>query len=359
VSGSAANPSPGPPRVLFWESTSRCNLACVHCRRNDIQDDVRDELTTDEVRGFLQSAASLGHPLVIFSGGEPLLRDDWDTLALHAKSLGLPTALATNATLLDASLAQRVEAAGFRRVSVSIDGADAGTHDAFRGQQGAFARALEGVEHLRRAGVAVQVNVTVARHNADQLDALYDLALSVGAMALHVFLLVPVGCGASLGSEHRLTPDDCERALTWVCEKQLAGSLELRATCAPQYARIAAQHGIPGARGGCLCGTSVAFINHQGEVYPCGYLPVSCGNLRQTPFETLWRESEVFAALRDRDRLKGACGACDHRTTCGGCRARAYAATGDYLEADPSCMYRRPSASSGDQQDVGDEGAAR
>lgn len=341
---------PAPPlRMLFWESTARCNLACVHCRRLDVAEAAaKDDLTTEEFRRVLDSAATLGGPVVVFSGGEPLLRDDWETLAAHAASLRLPTALATNGTLIDDALAGRIAAAEFRRVSVSLDGPDAASHDAFRGVGGAFEAALAGIAALRRRDVPVQINATIAAHNAARLDELYDLARSVGAVALHLFLLVPVGCGVRIAETHQLAPAAYERVLNWLLDRQQGGGtpgggavLELKATCAPHYYRLAAQRGLDVGRSrGCLCGVSVVFVSHSGEVFPCGYLPVHCGSVRRRALADIWRGSEVFAALRDYDRLGGKCGRCEFGGVCGGCRARAYALTGDYLAAEPACTHR-------------------
>jgi len=343
-SGPNGNPqSQAPPlRLLFWESTVRCNLACAHCRRMEVADEAaKDDLTTDEFRGVLDSAATLGKPIVVFSGGEPLLRDDWEALARHAGAVGLPTALATNGTLIDAPLAGRIAAAGFRRVSVSLDGADAATHDAFRGVVGSFRKALAGIDALKAAGASVQVNATIAAHNVAQLDALYALAGSIGAAALHLFLLVPVGCGVEIEASHQLPPAKYEEVLEWLLDRQATSAMELKATCAPHYYRLAAQRGVDtvGSRG-CLCGVSVAFVSHRGEVFPCGYLPVHCGSVRERSFADIWRTSDVFASLRDYDQLKGKCGRCEYKAVCGGCRARAYALTGNYLAAEPACTHR-------------------
>lgn len=331
-----------PLRLLFWESTSRCNLACVHCRRIDSDDSSTDDLTTTEFCRVLDSIATLdGTCIIVFSGGEPLLRDDWEELARYAGKLSLPTALATNGTLIGASMAGRISAAGFRRVSVSLDGTDAAIHDKFRGMDGAFEQAMNGIAHLRAAGIAVQINSTIARHNVHQLDDLYRLARSQSAEALHLFLLVPVGCGAELGESHQLPPEQYEKVLHWICDQQDRGELEIKATCAPAYYRIAAQRGMnirPGR--GCLAGTAVAFVSHRGEVFPCGYLPVECGSVRKQDFAKIWRDSEVFAHLRDFNQLQGKCGRCEYKSTCGGCRARAYAKTKNYLSAEPTCIYQ-------------------
>ncbi len=335
-------------RLVFWETTQRCNLHCRHCRagRRD-----ENDLSGEQVKTLLAELAGMGRPIVIFSGGEPLLRPDWEAMAAHARRLGLPTALATNGTLIDAATARRIADAGFRRTAVSLDGADPATHDAFRGLPGSFRAALNGCEQVRAAGVDLQINCTVAAHNIDQLDALYALAQSLGATALHLFALVPVGCGVEIADSHQISPDQYETMLHWVCDRR-GGPLQLKATCAPHFFRILAQrgetlpaHGRPGAMHtetrGCLAGISVIFVSHAGEIFPCGYLPVAAGHLDTdgAGIERIWRDSPLLADLRDVGRLKGACGACKYKTVCGGCRARAYAATGDYLAAEPRCAY--------------------
>jgi len=330
-------------RLLFWEATSACNLACRHCRRLETaQAEAERDLTAEETREMFRSAVDLGRPLVVFSGGEPLMRGDWRELAAYAGSIGLPTALATNGTLIDAETADRIAEAGFRRIAVSLDGPDRATHDEFRGVDGAFDRALAGIGALKARRQEVQINATIARHNIDSLDRLYDLARSVGAVALHLFLLVPVGCGTAIDQSHQLPAEQYERALGWLCDRQADGVLELRATCAPHYHRVAARRGLtPAGRAGrgCLCGLSVVFVGHDGQVLPCGYLPVSCGSVRERPLAEIWRSSQVLAELRDFEKLKGKCGRCDYKAVCGGCRARAFAKTGDYLAEEPSCTY--------------------
>ena len=344
--------APFPPlRLLFWESTVRCNLACAHCRRIETADEAaKEDLTTAEFRRVLDSTASLGKPIIVFSGGEPLMRNDWEILAAHARSLHLPAALATNGTLVDEPLAGRIAAAGFRRTSISLDGPDAATHDAFRRVQGSFERALAGIAHLRAAGMPMQVNATIAAHNVDQLDDLYALVRKLDVEALHLFLLVPVGCGMEIGESHQLASERYEMVLQWVLDRQADGQIELKATCAPHFYRLAAQRAkaaggtgpaMAGPHGrGCMCGVSVAFISHKGEVFPCGYLPVHCGSVREKPFAEIWRSSEVFAKLRDYETLLGKCGRCEFKGLCGGCRARAFALTGNYLAAEPACTHR-------------------
>ncbi|MHC4982890.1 MAG: radical SAM protein [Planctomycetota bacterium] len=334
--------SKAPPlRLLFWESTWRCNLACIHCRRTRRTAAACDELSADEAKLLFDSAAKLGGPVIVFSGGEPLMRDDWPQLAHCARLAGLTTALATNGTMIDEPTADKIRAAGFQRVAVSLDGADARTHDSFRRVEGAFEKALAGLRRLRTLGQPIQINCTVATHNVHQLDEFYDLSRRLGAEALHFFLLVPVGCGTEISATHQLNARRCEELLGRLCDRQLSGELEVRATCAPHYYRVARQRGMPtAARRGCLGGISVAFVAHTGDVFPCGYLPVKCGNVREHDLAEIWQDSAIFQSLRDYSKLKGKCGECEYRSACGGCRARAYAQTGDYLAAEPACCYQ-------------------
>ena len=287
--------------------------------------------------------------MLVCSGGEPLLRPDLFELAQYATSRNLPIALATNGTLINEAIATRIQDAGFERVAVSLDGADTPTHDAFRQQSGAFDGAINGIRCLRARGVSVQVNTTVTQHNKDQLDAIYRRVIELGVGAWHVFMFVPVGCGLTIPEDQQLAAGQYEMVLRWLGERATEQRLFVRATCAPQYFRILAQshalhqfqHGSKFATltKGCLAGTGICFISHTGEVFPCGYLPVSSGNICQTPFAEIWASSPIFGALRDPQCLQGKCRVCEFNRLCSGCRARAYAATGDYLAEEPCCAY--------------------
>mgnify|MGYP001563056690 CR=1 FL=1 len=337
-------------RLVFWETTAGCNLACRHCRRLEVSRTLaKEDLTTDEATRLIDGIASVGRPVLVFSGGEPLLRADLFELASYAGCRDLPVALATNGTLIDVSTAARIAEAGFDRVAISLDGADARTHDAFRSQPGAFDRALDGFQRLQLRGVSLQINTTITQHDVTQLDAMYELVVALGAEAWHLFMFVPVGCGLEIPEDQQLLAQQYEDVLQWIAHKAQSRQPFIRATCAPQYFRILARRRqLAGYRAasrlstltkGCLVGTGICFVSHKGEVFPCGYLPVSCGNVKREPFPAIWGSSGVLAALRDPDFLKGKCGACEFRRLCSGCRARAYAATGDYLTEEPCCAY--------------------
>jgi len=371
------------PRLIFWETTAGCNLACIHCRRITVAGQlVPQDLTTEEAFDLVDQIAAFAQPIFVLSGGEPLFRPDIFDIARYASDAGLIVALATNGTLIDADIAQRIAESGVRRVSISFDGADAPTHDTFRGS-GAFDKALAGMAHLRAAGVPYQINTTVARHNVHQMNETLRMAKDLGAQALHLFLLVPVGCGVEIADDQQISPTEYEGVLNWMYDAEMQGGIELKATCAPHYFRIVRQrqaeerrqgifrerpashgrqaragshpgHGDRGRPGdgneqarqamssmtkGCLAGTGVCFVSHRGEVFPCGYLPVEAGNIRRQPFREIWEGSSLFAELRDPDLLGGKCGLCEFKRVCGGCRARAYGMTTSYLEEEPFCTF--------------------
>lgn len=342
-------------RLLFWELTSGCNLHCIHCRATAQPERDPNELGTGEIRAVIDDIATFASPILILTGGEPLYRPDFFEIAAYATGRGLRVAMATNGTMVTPDIARRAAQAGVLRASISIDGATAATHDAFRGLPGSFARALEGAAHLRRAGVEVQFNVTVTRHNAAELDDIVRLARDRGAKALHLFMLVPVGCGVEIADEKMLPARDYERVLHWFYDQSQSVPLEFKATCAPHYFRVMMQraraegrqvtfqsHGMSAMTKGCLAGTAVCFISRTGRVQPCGYLPVAAGDVRQAPLSRIWQESPLFAGLRDPALLGGKCGACEYRTVCSGCRARAYGCSGDYLAEEPFCVHVPP-----------------
>ncbi len=385
------------PRLIFWEVTKGCNLRCIHCRATATELSSPTDLPTARGKEIIDQIAGLGNPILVLSGGEPLYRADIFDLASYATSKGLRVALATNGTLVTKDVAKRIVEAGVKRVSISLDGADALTHDTFRGIPGAFDAAIYGMRNLQELGMSVQINMTIAKHNAKQLPAVLEMSRRLGVDALHTFLLVPVGCGVDIAEEQMVSPTEYEEMLNWFYDQSMQGDIELKATCAPHYFRVVRQRraaerreaiasgamtygggkapaigpsemtmpgssaivikpkgnhsghptGHPGGHDqdmsamtkGCLAGTGVCFVSHEGEVFPCGYLPVLAGDLRKQPFSEIWNDSVVFEQLRDTGNLKGKCGCCEFRNVCMGCRARAFAATGDMLDPEPFCVY--------------------
>lgn len=342
-----------PPRLIAWELTNACNLACIHCRASAIKDPTPDELSTAEAKHFVDELVEY-KPIIILTGGEPLLRSDVYDIAKYASGHGLRVVLATNGTLLTPDIAKKLKDVGIQRVSISIDGSTKETHDIFRGETGAFEAALRGIDILKNAGLSFQINTTITKRNLTEIPNIYELALELGASALHIFLLVPTGRGEEIETEE-IPSEEYERVLNWFYDKSKTSRIQLKATCAPHYFRIMRQraktegikitretHGLEAMTKGCLGGSGFCFVSSKGDVYPCGYLPALAGNIRQKPFKNIWEKSKVFNDLRDMRKLKGKCGECEYRAVCGGCRARAYALTGDYLDEEPYCMYVPP-----------------
>src|SRR6204780_3467188 len=232
---------PNKPRLIFWELTKGCNLRCVHCRASATELSSPDDLSTRAAMDIIDQIAEVSSPILVLSGGEPLFRSDIFQLAPYGTDKGLRVALATNGTLVTKHVAQMIVDSGVRRVAISLDGADALTHDTFRGIPGAFDAAIAGFRNLKNLGMSVQINTTIARHNAHQLPQVLDLARSLGADALHTFLLVPVGCGVDIAAEQMVPPEEYEKMLNWFYERSLEGGIELKATCAPHYFRVVRQ----------------------------------------------------------------------------------------------------------------------
>lgn len=340
-------------RLLAWETTRRCNLSCLHCRAGAMDQHYPGELSTQEGEALLRDLRGLGQPVIILTGGEPLLREDIFHLASFGHGLGLRMAMAVNGTLLTPEVARRLKDSDIQRLSISLDGPDAASHDQFRGQPGAFEGALSGMAAARAAGLEFQINTTVTRGNLPWIERLYDLAVELGAVAHHIFLLVPTGRGRALTGEI-ISAQKYEEVLHWFADKKFSGPpLELKATCAPHFYRIIRQeakrrgqklsfetHGLDAVTKGCLGSQGFAFVSHVGQVQPCGYLELSAGNVHERPFSQIWRDSKLFLRLRDHDQLGGKCGACEYRRVCGGCRARAYEVSGDEMAEEPLCQYQ-------------------
>jgi radical SAM protein with 4Fe4S-binding SPASM domain len=320
--------------IVAWEVTSACNLSCDYCRGSATKTPGHGELSTEEALSFIDEISPFS-PMMILSGGEPLLRPDIFKLAGHSIEKGMRVALATNGTLLTHEIVDRIANSGISRVSVSLDGASPKTHDMSRGI-GTFGQTLEGIEKLK-GKIPFQINMTITRKNIHETPDIMDLAEDFGAVALHLFFLVPTGRGRE---EELIDPIAQEDLLHWLAQDCQQRDLEVKVTCAPQFARIAKD--IPSAfkrmGSSCLAGTGFVFISRNGDVFPCGYLPMAAGNIRSQSFAEIWNFAPIFKELRER-KLRGKCGSCSYKKVCGGCRARAFAETGDYLESDPLCTF--------------------
>ena len=349
-------------RVVAWEITRRCNLLCAHCRASSVDGAYEGEMSTQECFGIIDGILEVGRPILILSGGEPLMRQDLFEVAAYAVGRGLRVALGTNGTLINEELATRAAGVPISRVGVSLDFPDAEMQDRFRGKEGSFEAAWAGINTARRAGLEVQINSTITSLNVHRLDELLAMALDLGAVAFHPFMLVPTGRGKGLG-DFELSAGEYERVLNWVYDKQaeLGDRIFMKPTDAPHYFRIVSQRKRAGDRTdpaagggrtpghrhgslntltrGCMAGAGFCFISHRGRVQGCGYLDVEAGDLRQQDFKTIWNDSPLFRDLRDLSGLKGKCGACEYKIVCGGCRARAYEATGDWMASEPYCVY--------------------
>jgi heme b synthase len=339
-------------RLVAWETTRNCNLACLHCRASATLGPYEGELKTAAAFKLLDEIARVGSPIVILTGGEPLLRDDIFDIARYGSDKGLRMVMALNGTLMTPVITDRLVAAGIRRISVSLDGASAESHDRFRGVAGAFDGAVRGLAMARDAGLEFQINTTVTKTNLGEIEAIQHLAEALGAVAHHIFLLVPTGRGKYI-VDQAISATAYEETLNWFYDQRGTTGMQLKATCAPHYYRILRQrareegktvtfdsHGLDAVTRGCLGGTGFCFISHRGIVQPCGFLNLNCGDATEKPFDQIWRQAEVFRNLRDVGKLKGKCGRCEYRRVCGGCRARAYEATGDYLAEEPLCNYQ-------------------
>ncbi|RDI70081.1 TIGR04053 family radical SAM/SPASM domain-containing protein [Halopelagius longus] len=344
------------PFVLVWEVTQACELACDHCRADAQPNRHPDELTTEEGKRLLERARAFGDgQLVVLSGGDPLARDDIAELVSHGTDLGLRVTLTPSGTSsLTRERVEELADAGLRRMALSVDGASPAAHDDFRGEGGSFEETMAAAEFARDAGLPLQINTTVCRRTVGELPGIRDIVSEVGAAMWSVFFLVPVGRGRLLDP---VSPDRADEVMEWLASVSDEEPFGLKTTEAPHYRRVRVQRrraeaddgesggGPPtgvSRRRGIVAGDGFAFVSHTGEIFPSGFLPESVGNVREEDLVERYRESDLFESLRDRDRLRGKCGACPFNRLCGGSRSRAYAHTGDPLGSDPLCPYVPP-----------------
>ncbi len=339
---------------IAWETTRRCNLRCVHCRSSStLEAEGHPDFSFEQARHILDDISSYADPVMVLSGGEPLLRPDIFDIARYGSDKGLRMCLATNGTLVSDDICKKIIDSKIKMVSLSLDGARAETHDNFRNQVGAFDGTMKAIELFREYQIPFLVNSSFTTRNKDEVPRIFELVKTLGATAWYMFLIVPTGRGEDVMDE--LIPEKLyNEILEWhyQVEKEETEIL-MRPTCAPHYYRIvrqkAKEEGSPfkrrnlnfstGGSKGCLAGQLICLIDVDGEVLPCSYFPKSAGNIHQVPFKKIWEESELFLKLRDFKNYGDNCGRCEYVNVCGGCRARAYAMTGDYLAQEPFCSY--------------------
>lgn len=324
--------------IVSWNVTNECNMFCDHCYR-DAAAKADEELSTEEGKALLDEIKKAGFKIMIFSGGEPLMRPDIFELIEHAKNIGLRPVMGTNGTLITLEVAQRLKDLGIMGVGISLDSMDPQKHNDFRKMPGAWEGAVQGMKNCREAGLAFQIHTTVMDWNEHEVLDLTDFAVEMGAVAHHQFFLVPTGRATNIEKES-LQAEQYEELLTKLMKKQQEVDIEIKPTCAPQFMRIAKQMGMDlRFSRGCLAGTHYCIISPKGLVQPCAYLTDYIGDVRETPFSEIWANNPVFVNLRTLD-YKGGCGTCGYKKACGGCRARAAVYNeGDYMAEEPWCLY--------------------
>jgi len=363
------------PFLVIWETTHACPLACVHCRASADKEASPDELTHDQAIKLLYDVKDMGTPIFIFSGGDPLMRQDLDELVRIAKSLRLRTGVipAVSEMLTQARISE-LKASGLSQIAFSLDATTAGEHDTFRQVEGVFDHTLEAIEWAHQIQLPVQINSLINVHNTDSLDRLIDLIERLPIVFWEVFFLVPTGRGTQLPL---MSAQKFEEAFVKIYALSQRVPFIVKITEAPHYRRFyieqemkkqgmdpacLTQEGVPlpeylkrrSGPGGTIgrapqgvnSGKGFVFVSHKGEVMPSGFLPVSAGNVKNESLKQVYREAPIMKALRDRTQLKGKCGPCVYNDVCGGSRARAFALTGDYLAEDPCCAYQPESLES-------------
>lgn len=344
------------PLIMSWNMTRECNMKCSHCYINAAEGKLTNELTTQEGKKLMDQISEVSHPLLVLSGGEPLLRPDIYELIQYGSSRGLKMGLGSNGSLIDQAVASKLKSAGIATVSISLDSHIPTQHDEFRGVEGAWEKAVNACKALRKNNVLVQVNTTLTHQNYDQIDDIMSLAEGIGVENFHLFFLVPTGRGTKLTD---ISPQKYEDMITNTFAKVAKHTLNVRPSCAPQFMRIAKGMSLDMRQWirGCIAGLYYCRIYPNGDVTPCPYLPIKLGNVKEQSFKEIWFNSPIFKSLRDPNSLKGKCGACEYRTLCGGCRARAYGlssefidycgdlhlpgeAKKDYLTEDPWCVFQ-------------------
>jgi radical SAM protein len=351
------------PFLVIWETTQACDLACKHCRAEAQPNRHPEELSTAEAKQLLSDVRRFGPIIFVFSGGDAMKRPDIVELVAYGRELGLRMAITPATTpLTSREKLEELKAAGLARLAVSLDGSHPGIHDEFRRVSGSFQHGIRILRTSQEIGLSTQVNTVVARHNLDDFDNLCALMGELGIVFWEVFFLIPMGRAKP---EDVASAEDFEHVFHRLYDLSKTAPFDIKATAAPQYSRVVLQRKVAERRNGGRAessdvltdgagislvdgigrarsvndGDGFMFVSHTGEIFPSGFLPVSAGNVRTGDLVDVYRQSPLFRSLRDRTQLKGKCGVCEYLSVCGGSRARAYATTGDYLEAEPFCAH--------------------
>lgn len=346
------------PFTIAWEVTRACAYACVHCRADAQHQRDPHELSTEEAKALVNRLVAFGNnPILIFTGGDPMMRPDLFELIAYATMRGLRCSLTPTATALPTN--QRLEQAreaGIRRIALSLDAPRSEVHDAFRQVTGSWQRTMDILHRAQSVGLSVQVNTTVSKHNVDILHEMVPFIQEVGAVQWSVFFLVPTGRAMA---EQMISAKQHERVFNWLYELSLNAPFDIKSTAAPMYRRVAIERkrtessgkpvtfqgagfqyadGLNRPSKGVNDGNGFLFISHIGAIQPSGFLPLTAGNVRTDDVVEIYRHAKLFNDLRDTSKLKGTCGTCHYKDVCGGQRGRAYGLTGDYMESDPACV---------------------
>lgn len=351
------------PFLVIWETTQACDLACKHCRAEAQPNRHPDELSTEEAKQLLRDVRRFGPIIFVFSGGDALKRPDIIELVRYGAELGLRMGITPATTpLCSREVLEQLRDAGCTRVAISLDGSHPGIHDEFRQVDGSFQHGLRILRTAQELGMTTQVNTVVARHNVDDIDALCALMEELGIVFWEVFFLVPMGRARP---EDVASAEEFEAVFHKLYDLAKTASFDIKATAAPQYSRLVLQRKVVEKRAGERAeatdvltdgvaysqkdgmgrargvndGDGFLFVSHTGDIFPSGFLPLKAGNIRADDLLDVYRNAPLFKQLRDRSLFKGKCGVCEYLPVCGGSRARAYAVTGDWLEAEPFCAH--------------------
>lgn len=329
---------------MAFEVTRRCRYDCLHCRADSGSDD-GDEITTEQCKSILTSVAQFSRPMIILAGGEPMERDDIYEIVRFGKGLKLRMVMATCGYLINDDTMAKLKKAGIKVLYFSLDGSSAETHDKFRQAEGAFEATIQAARIAQQAGVRFQINATISKINIGEVTGMIELAKRLGAYCFNAFIFVPTGRDDKMADEI-LDPILYEVLLNELLRLKVESEIDVKVACGPQFARLCEQNRakkLLSKTNGCMGGRTFGFINSRGDVQTCGFLEKSAGNLVENNFDFagIWCESELLKKVRSTSDYKGNCGMCEFVGICGGCRARAYAVTGDYMAADPICQYKQ------------------